>query len=385
MKWLDRILGRAEWRSLYGADPYFASFAALRGGAVTAETAESVSAVYACVQAISETVASLPLILYRRTDDGGRERAPEHPLYEVLHGRPNAWQSALEFREQLQSHVLLRGNAFAEIRFGYDGQVRELLPLHPDRVTVLQLESGRLAYDVADRNGRRRRMVQDEILHLKHRADNGVIGKSPIQAARETVHLARAEREHGIATFSNGTRLSGILKYPGKLNEEQRQLIRNSWNTQHAGGENSGKTAILEEGIDFTPVQMKLEDAQWIAARQFSVEEVCRLFRVPPTMVGDLRHGNYSNTLELARHFVVHTLRRHLVMWEQAISLALLTDRGRRLYFAEHSVEGLLRGDSTTRASFYSSGIKDGWLLRSEVRQLENLPAIEGMDRPATV
>jgi len=380
VKFLARLFGRGERRS-FGADPYWSHFAARAH--VSPETAQSLSAVYACVQAISETVASLPLLLYRRNDRGSRDRAPDHPLYDVLHARPNVWQTALEFREQMQAHVLLRGNGFAEIVWGYDGQARQLLPLHPDRVSVLQLESGRLAYDVQDRSGRRRRLVQDEVLHLKHRTDDGIVGRSPISVSRDTIRLAGAEREHGIATFSNGARLAGLLKFPGTLSREQSDQIRAQWTENFGGAHNAGKTPVLQAGMEFEPLSMNLEDAEWIAARQFSVEEVCRLFRVPPTMIGDLRHGNYSNTLELARHFVVHTLRRHLVMWEQAVANQLLSDRARAIYHAEHSVEGLLRGDSGSRAGFYQRGIEDGWLLRSEVRQLENLPALDGIDRQA--
>ena len=175
-----------------------------------------------------------------------------------------------------------------------------------------------------------------------------------------------------------------MLKIPGKLNTEQKTALAASWNTQH-GGANAGKTAILESGVEFQPISMTLEDAEWIAARQFSVEETCRLFRVPPTIVGDLRHGNYSNSVELARQFVTMTLRRHLIAWEQAIAAKCLTEAGRRTFFAEHQVEGLLRGDSANRAAFYSSGIKDGWLLPSEARRLENLPTVPGIDdKPAT-
>ena len=379
MKFLARLFGRTEQRS--APDPYWTRFAELRGSPVSAETAESISAVYACVQAIAETVGSLPLILYRRNEQGSRDRAPDHPLYDVLHARPNPWQSALEFREQMQAHVLLRGNAYAEVAWGFDGQARQLLPLHPDRVTVLQLDSGRLAYDVRDTKGRQRRLLQDEVLHLKHRADDGIVGRSPIAVSRDTIRLAGAEREHGIATFANGTRMAGVLKYAGTMTAEQSKQMRDQWQDNFGGASNSGKTPVLQAGLDFEPISMNLEDAEWIAARQFSVEEVCRLFRVPPTMIGDLRHGNYSNTLELARHFVVHTLRRHLVMWEQAVANQLLSDRARSIYFAEHSVEGLLRGDSGSRATFYQRGIEDGWLMRSEVRQLENLPAIDGIDK----
>lgn len=375
MSLVDRLLGRLGLERRSAADdPYWANFAALRAKGVTPRTAESVSAVYACVSAISETIASLPLILYRRIGDDGRARAKDHPLYRVLHDSPNGQQTALEFRELMQAAVLLRGNAYSEVIRGYDGQARELLPLPVDRVQVLKLDSGRLGYDVLDDRGGRRRLLQDEVLHLRHRSADGTLGVSPIAAAREVIELAIAERDHGTATFRNGTKATGILKFPGKLSAEQRRMIGSSWASQYAGAENHGKTPILEEGVEYTPVSMTLEDAEWIAARQFSVEEVCRLFRVPPTVVGDLRHGNYSNSVEMSRQFVTLTLRRHLAMWEQAIGRCLLTDAGRRVYFAEHSVEGLLRGDSLNRAQFYERAISDGWMTTDEVRQLENLP-----------
>lgn len=351
-------------------------------GAVTPATAQGVSAVYACVQAISETTASLPLILFKRNGDD-RERASDHPLYRVLHDQANPEQTALEAREYMQACVLLRGNAFARLVRGYDGQVRELWPLNPDNVTVQRTSSG-LVYDYT-KDGVLTRLLAHEVLHLRHRlGDDGVMGVSPITAARGVVELAQAENEHGRNTFTNGAKLLGVLKFPGRLKPEQRQAIAASWSSQHAGGSNSGRTAILEEGVDFQALSMTLEDAEWIAARQFSVEEVARLFRVPPTVIGDLRNGNYSNSVEMARQFVTQTLRRHLVAWEQAIAAKCLTDAGRRVYFAEHQVEGLLRGDSANRAAFYSSGIADGWMLKSEARKLENLPAIEGLDDKAS-
>lgn len=380
---IGRLLARirGERRSADPSDPYWSNFNALRaGGAVTPKRAESVSAVYACVGAISETIASLPLFLYRRIDGDDRERAPDHPLYRVLHDAPNERQTALEFREQMQAAVLLRGNAFAEIHFGFDGQVRALWPIHPDRVSVIELDSGRLGYDVADHRGRTRRLVQEEVFHLRHRTETGILGVSPIQAAREVLELALAERDHGNATFRNGTRLTGILQTAAVLSTEQRQQLADTWNAKHSGTGNAGRTAVLGAGVEFKPVSMTLEDAEWIAARQFSVEEIARLFRVPPTVIGDLRHGNYSNSVEMNRSFVTHTLRRHLTMWEQAISRSLLTEAGRRIHFAEHSVEGLLRGDSLNRAQFYERGITDGWLAVDEVRKFENLPA---RDMPA--
>lgn len=375
MKFLRRLFERRSLKE-GGFDRYWSDFLATRGGgAVTPKRAESISAVYACVAAISETIASLPLILYRRTDDGGRDRATDHPLYRVLHDSPNGQQSALEFREMLQAAVLLRGNAFAEIRFGWDGQVRELVPIHNDRINVVELDNGRLGYDVIDGKGRVRRLVQEEVFHLRHRSEDGRVGISPIAAAREVLELALSERDHGVSTFRNGTRLSGILQTPGTISPEQREQLAAAWAQRHEGAANHGKTAILGAGVEFKPVSMTLEDAEWIAARQFSVEEVARLFRVPPTVIGDLRHGNYSNAVEMSRVFVTHTLRRHLTAWEQAISRQLLTEAGRRTYFGEHSLEAVLRGDSLNRAQFYERGIADGWLDVDEVRRLENLPA----------
>ncbi|MBE0591228.1 MAG: phage portal protein [Gemmatimonadales bacterium] len=377
---IDRLLARFgyERRSTNrapGGDSYWQDFAALRGSSVTPARAESVSAVYACVSAIAETIGSLPLILYRRTGDDGRDRARDHPLYRVLHETPNERQSALELREQLQAAVLLRGNAYAEIVRGHDGQVRQLLPIHPDHVTVLELDNGRLAYDVADGRGKIRRLVQDEVFHLRHRTDDGILGTSPVAAAREVFELALAEREHGVATFRNGTKLSGILQVPGSIGDETSRKLRETWDARHSGAGNHGRTAVLGDGVEFKPVSMTLEDADFVEARKFSVIEVARLFRVPPVIIQSMESANYSNSVELSRQFVTLTLRRHLVMWEQAIARQLLTDAGRRIYFAEHSVEGLLRGDAMNRAQFYERGIADGWLDVDEVRRLENLPA----------
>jgi len=371
MKILDKALSLVGLeRRADTFDQYWSNFEALRTGTVTPATAEGISAVYACVSAISETIGSLPLAVYRKTDTG-REKAPDHALYRVLHDMPNDRQSALEFREQMTAHMLLRGNAYARIVRGGDGQVRQLIPLHPDRVRILELENGRIGYEVTDSAGKVQRLTMDEVFHLRHRSDDGVTGISPIARARQVLELANAEAEHGLDTFNNGSKLLGVLKAPGRLNTQQRLAIKEAWATYKAGG-----TPVLDDGLDYAPVSMTLEDAEWIAARQFSVEECCRLFRVPPTIVGDLRHGNYSNTSELFRQFVTLSLRRHLLAWEQAISRQLLTEAGRRTLFAEHGVEGLLRGDSTTRASFYESAISNGWMTVDEVRDLENLPKL---------
>lgn len=380
---LNRIMNRLgyERRSTNNGpngDSYWQDFAALRTGPVNPQTAQGVSAVFACVAAISETVATLPLHLYRDTGDT-REKARNHPLYRVLHDQPNAEMTAMEYRELATAEVLLTGNHFSRIVRGHDGQVRELWPL--SNVQVLRLANDALAYEYTDRRGKVVRLLDHEVLHLRHRiGPDGVLGLSPIAVARGVIELAQSEQEHGVSTFRHGAKLAGVLETAQVLKPEQRDALKQSWANQYGGAGNSGKTPVLEAGLSYKPISMSLEDAEWIEARKFNVYEVCRLFRVPPVIVGALESANYSNSVELNRQFVTLTLRRWLTMWEQAISTKCLSEAGRRIYFAEHSVEGLLRGDSTTRAAFYASGIQAGWLRKSEARELENLPPIEGLD-----
>ena len=383
MKWFKNLFETRSVSQTY-THPELIPPGSQSGAIVTPENAESISGVFACVQSISESVASLPLLVYRRTGNGDRERAMDHPLYTVLHDRPNPAQTSLEFREQMQAAVLLRGNGYAEIEWDGQGNVVGLHPAHPDRVSVLKLSNGRIAYDVTDDSGKARRLLQEEMLHLKDRTENGITGRSRIRIARETLGLAISQQDHGARTFANGTRLSGVLQTPHQMTDESLKRLSKSWQSQFQGAHNAGKTAILENGLEYKQMSMTLEDAEWLAAMKFSVEQVCRIFRVPPTMAGDLTHGNYSNTSETARHFVIHTLKRHLVMWEQAISRSLLGPIARQRYFAEHSLDGLLRGDSTNRAEFYKLGIESGWLLPSEARRLENLPTVEGIDDART-
>lgn len=376
MKLFTRALSALglERRSTNPNDPW-ANFNALRTGPVNETTAQGVSACYACVQAISETVATLPLILYRRKGED-RERAQAHPLYKVLHDQANPEWTAMEAREYLTASTLLTGNGYGLLGFGYDGQVRELWPLDPNRVRVLRLPNGRLAYDYTDDKGEMRRYLAEEVLHLRHRIGrDGVLGVSPLQAARGVVELAIQEQDHGLDTFRNGAKLLGVLKVPGKLSPEQKIQIKDGWRTN-----TSGQTPILEHGADYQSLSMSLVDAQWLEAQQFSVEQVARIFRVPPPVIGHLADANYSNSLEMARQFITLSLRRPMAMWEQAISAKCLTEAGRRAYFAEHEVSGLMRGDAEARANFYESGIRAGWMLKSEPRRLENLPTIEGID-----
>ena len=353
----------------------------LSATSVTPDTAQGVGACYAAVALIAEAIGSLPLRLYRHGDDGDRKAATEHPLHTVLHRAPNGQQSATEFWEWMVSSMLLTGNAYARVTRGFDGQVRSLDPMVTDRVTIMRKGETIGGYEYTDRDGKREPLLPAEVFHLRHRAGSDpLVGVSPISAARAVIQLAQAEAQHGQSTFDNGTKASGILSMPGRLKPEQRQAIAASWASQYAGGSNAGKVPIMEEGSTFTPISLSLADSEWVASRRFSVEEVARIFKVPPVLIGDLSHSTYSNSVAMDMFFAKHTLGRHLSAIEGAINRQLLTPTAARTLYSEFSLEGLLRGASTERAAFYSSAINDGWMLRSEARKLENLKVIDGID-----
>ncbi len=363
------------------ADPSWAalvnqSAVSSSGQFVDAKSAEGISAVFGCVQALSESTACLPLHVYARTEDGERQRAVDHPLSRVLR-EPNNNQTGLAFRESLTASVLLHGNGYARKEFNRSGELAALHPMNPQGVTVVKLDSGRHRYDYTDDGGKVVRLLQDEVFHLRDRTEPGsIIGKSRIAIARETLGLSLALRAHGAATFRNGTRLSGILETDRALSVEQQDALRAGW-LNYAGSSSSGKTFIAPHGISYKELSMTLEDALWVSASQWSTEEVCRIFRVPPTLVADLRHGNYSNTVELGQQFVRYSLARWISIWESEIARSLLGPIERGRYYVEHSVEGLLRGNPEARADFYGKAIKDGWMTVDEVRKLENLPKLE--------
>ncbi|MFA4630040.1 phage portal protein [Xanthomonas perforans] len=349
----------------------------ISGQFVDAKSAESISTVFGCVQALSESVACLPLHVYQRTQDE-RVRADDYPLARVLR-QPNPNQSGLSFRESMTASVLLHGNAYARIESNGAGEITGLHPIDPKTVTIVELASGRYAYDVAGSTAVAR-LLDDEIFHLADRCDLGsIVGKSRITVARETLGLGLALRNHGSSTFANGAQPGGILTVdngPKALTSEQQSDLRDAWNSRHSGSGNAGRVAVLSGNMKYQQVGMSLDDAQWVASQQFSVEEICRIFRVPPTMVGDLRHGSYSNTAELGSQFVRYSLARWIAMWEAEITRQLLGPLARRKYLAEHSVEGLLRGNPEARADFYAKAIASGWMTVDEVRRLENLPRI---------
>lgn len=346
------------------------------GAYVDAKAAESISTVYACVSALSESTACLPLHVYRRNENGDRDRADGHWLSRLL-DRPNEYQTGMEFRDQQTATILLHGAAYARKEFNGAGEVVALHPLHPQRMTIVRLDSGRHRFDYTDEAGKVQRLLQDEVFAIRDRTEPGSLApKSRIKIARDTLGMSLALRQHGSQTFKRGARPSAVIENERATDftTEQMQGLKNRLDTFASGGDNAGRTMVLMRGLKWHNVGLSNEDSEWIAAQQFSVEEVARIFRIPPTMIGDLRHGNYSNTLELGQQFVRFSLQPWLTRWEEAISRSLLGPIARQRYYAEHAVEGLLRAQPKERSEFYGNAIRDGWMDVEEVRRLENLP-----------
>ncbi|HET6498188.1 MAG TPA: phage portal protein, partial [Coriobacteriia bacterium] len=349
------------------------------GVRVSADTAMRASAVWGCVRLISETVASLPLSIYSRTEDGGRKEATQHPIYTLLHYRPNRLQTSTEFVQMLTASALLRGNGYAEIVPGPRGPVDQLLPLHPDRVTPEETTSG-IRYRVMRKNGQTDYLLDEDLLHLRGITSDGLLGLSIIEYARETVGLALATESYGARLFSQNARPGGVLTHPSKLNQETADRIRASWQQAHAGLGNAHAVAVLEEGMKFEPVGMTNEDAQFLATREFQAEEIARWFGVPPHMIGlTSKSTSWGSGIEAQSiNFLTYTLLPWLRRWEQTIARDLIVADG--YYFAKFNVNGLLRGDSAARSSFYSLGRQWGYLSVNDIRGLEDLNPVENGD-----
>ena len=346
------------------------------GKRVNERSAMQMTAVYSCVRILAEAVAGLPLHLYRYKEDGGKEKALDHPLYLLLHDEPNPEMSSFVFRETLMTHLLLWGNAYAQIIRNGRGEVMALYPLMPDRMAVDRDDKGQLYYeyttsadDAPISKSSIVRLKPSDVLHIPGLGFDGLVGYSPIAMAKNAIGLAIATEEYGSKFFANGAQPSGVLEHPGTIKDPQR--VRDSWMSQFGGSANSNKIAVLEEGLKYTPISISPEQAQFLETRKFQINEIARIFRVPPHMVGDLEKSSFSNIEQQSLEFVKYTLEPWLVRWEQSIQRILFSADEKKRYFVRFNVEGLLRGD-------YAS-----WMSANDIRELENLdriPAEEGGD-----
>lgn len=352
------------------------------GVAVTPETSMRSAAVLACVRVLAETVAGLPLIVYRRGKNG-RERDTSLPLFNLLTSRPNRYQTAFEFREMLMAHCLLRGNGYAQKVYDGAGRLVELVPLNPTKVEPRLNPDGSLSYRVKTDLFGEVSLQSSDVFHIKGLATDGIIGVSPITYAREAVGLSIATEDFGARVFSNDAKPGGILEHPGKLSDEAHKRIKDSWQAAHSGLKNAHKVAVLEEGMKWQRIGISNSDSQFIEARKFQIEEIARIFRVPPHLIGHLERATFANIEHQSLEFVQHTMLPWLRRWEQAISARLMTEKESAVYYSEFLVDGLLRGDIQSRYSAYAVGRQWGWLSADDVRRLENmepLPEDAGKD-----
>jgi len=355
------------------------------GKVVTERSAMQMTAVYACVRILSEAIAGLPLHMYRYKDDGGKEKALDHPLYLLLHDEPNPEMSSFVFRETLMTHLLLWGNAYAQIIRNGKGEVVALYPLMPNKMTVSRDETGQLYYtyqksqeELPKDNTYTVTIHPSDVLHIPGLGFDGLVGYSPIAMAKNAIGLAIATEEYGSKFFANGAAPSGVLEHPGTIKDPQR--VRESWMSQFGGSANSNKIAVLEEGLKYTPISISPEQAQFLETRKFQINEIARIFRVPPHMVGDLEKSSFSNIEQQSLEFVKYTLDPWVVRWEQSIQRTLLTPEEKKTYFVKFNVEGLLRGDYQSRMSGYATARQNGWMSANDIRELENLDRIPAED-----
>ena len=360
------------------------------GKFVNERSAMQMTAVYCCVRILSEAVASLPLHVYKYTGLGS-EKAKDHPLYHILHDEPNPEMTSFIFRETLMTHLLLWGNAYAQVIRNGKGEVVALYPLMPDRMTVDRDENGRLYYEyrtssddaktMKGKNVSTVRLKPSDVLHIPGLGFDGLVGYSPIAMAKNAIGLAIATEEYGSKFFANGATPSGILEYPGTVKDPEK--VRESWNAGFAGSGNAQKVAVLEEGMKYTPISISPEQAQFLETRKFQIDEIARIFRIPPHMIGDLEKSSFNNIEQQSLEFVKYTLDPWVSRWEQSIVRRLFTEEEKKTYFVKFNVDGLLRGDYESRMNGYATARQNGWMSANDIRDLEQLdriPPEEGGD-----
>lgn len=351
------------------------------GKAVTERSAMQMTAVYSCVRILSEAVAGLPLHVYQYDDKGSKAKAITHPLYHLLHDEPNLEMSSFVFRETLMTHLLLWGNAYAQVMRNGKGEVVALYPLMPNRMSVDRDENGRLYYEYSHDSDEAPTMKESvvrlrpsDVLHIPRLGFDGLVGYSPIAMAKNAIGFAIATEEYGAKFFANDASPGGVLEHPGTIKDPAR--VRESWQSTFGGSTNSNRIAVLEEGMKFSPISIAPEQAQFLETRKFQINEIARIFRVPPHMVGDLEKSSFSNIEQQSLEFVKYTLDPWVVRWEQSIQHTLLTSEEKKSYFVKFNLEGLLHGDYQSRMNGYATARQNGWMSTNDIRELENLDRI---------
>ena len=360
----DQRSNWSAWESLFASKKII-------GKPLTNAESLTISAVYRCVAVLSDSISTLPAILYKNKPDGGKERAVTHNLYKKLKLKPNSRQRSVDFYKQIMLSLTMRGNAYIHKIYSSSGLL-ELYCLMPDRVSVKELTTGELEYSFRLASGSTYVFKPFEILHIRGLSFNGIMGLSPIDLASQTFAVSKAAEEHGASFFSNGIQPNGVLTHPSKLTKEAADRLRKSFNDTYSGSGNANKTMVLEEGMQWQQLSLTNEQSQFIQTRQFETIEICRWFGVPPHKVFDLTRSTYSNIEHQSLEFINDSLRPWMINIEQAFLTDLFSESEWANYTFEFLVDAYLRGDTLSRYQAYQIGINNGILNLDEVRVMEN-------------
>jgi len=348
------------------------------GVSITSGNAMQISTVFSCIRVLGESVGGLPLHLIEEKD-GKKNKAKNHPLYNILYLQPNNETVAFNYYETIIAHLCLRGNHYSQIVRDRAGRIIELIPLNPASVTKSRIENGDIKYFY--QNGTIKRIFdKHEIFDVLGLSLDGFTGVSPISYQRESLGLSKATEQYGAKYFDNNAKPSGILEIPETLSEDAYQRLSKSWNDRHGGIANSNKTALLEGGAKWKQISLSNEDSQFLDTRKFQRSEICGIFRVPPHMIADLEKATFSNIEHQSIEFAIHSLRPYLVRIEQAISSQLLSATDRVTYYPKFNMEGLLRGDTKSRYESYNLARNMGVMSANDIREKEDLNPIENGD-----
>lgn len=373
-----------EQRSIYGQTIIGSAFGNASGEVVSKEQALRVAAVWSCVRVLSETIASLPISLYERDENNQKKVKSDNPLNALISQQPSPLFNSFMFFERIMVDLSLDGNSYAYIERNNGGFPIGLHPIKCNDVDVFISPKGRgVYYEIKQSDSENiypkvGRVNGIDMIHIKGLSTNGIQGKSPIQMAAETLGIALALDKHAGAYFKNGSQLGGILKHPGTLKPETAKRLRESWSNNYSGTSNTGKTAILEEGMDFQARTIPNNQAQFIESRQYQISDICRIFRVPNHLVNDLSNATYSNIEAQQIDFVVHTITPWIKRIESELNAKLVPFKKRGSEYFKFNLTAILRGDSKARADYYRTLVNIGVMSPDEVRKLEDLNSVGG-------
>jgi HK97 family phage portal protein len=370
-----RPLTGAALLAAFGAVP------SASGQYVAPSNALQIASVYACVRVISETISTLPVHVYRRTDSG-HELVRDHPAAKLLEQGPNDEMSRVDLFETLVGHVLLWGNGYAEVnRSVVDGSLVSIWPMRPDQTVPSRNSRSALVYQSVADDGTLVRRRADRVLHIRGLSFDGLLGYSPVTLARETLGMAKATEFYGARFFANDSRPGGVLQMDGQLSPDAIERLKVTWEAAHSNTMgNAHRVAVLENGLTWQSIGMPNDDAQWLETRKYTRSEIAGIYRVPAHMINDLDNATFSNIEQQSLDFSKFCITPWCVRIEESLNRTLFTDSERGRFEVKFNLNGLERGDLTSRTQAYATARQNGWMTANEIRALEDMNPIEGGD-----